>query len=101
MAIYLQCFFPIVGSSVATLIFLFFMSNSVAIFLFVHDSLKNSQLFVKSPFMSIGCDTGIPAYVVILLLQQFVSFCELYLLHIFLVFVMFPLDYCHVTSDTC
>ena len=49
--------------------------------------------------MSIGWSTGIPADVAILLLKQFGSFCELYLLCGSSVF-MFPLDYFHVTSDT-
>ena len=49
--------------------------------------------------MSIGLGTGISADVAILLPQQFFSFRELYLLPGSQVFVMFPLDYFHVTSD--
>ena len=48
--------------------------------------------------MSIGCRTAIPADVAILLLQGFISLRELYLLRGSSAFIMFPLDYCRVTS---
>ena len=50
--------------------------------------------------MSIGCDAGILTDVAILLLHWFDSLRELFLLHGSSVFVMFPLDYFCVTSDT-
>ena len=50
--------------------------------------------------MSIGCGTGIPADVAILLLQRFVSFRELNLLRSSSVFVTFPLDYYHDPSGS-